>query len=73
MKPEADALRLWYENWKQVAERQEALRIMEIRNTNTIDVLPSFDTAFRSALWLVPNAPTSGLVELQKKLAKLHK
>ena len=63
MEKAADRIKEWAENWKRAAARPEELRIKEIRTSIVIESLSSFDTAFRSALWLSPNLATSGLVE----------
>jgi len=70
---EAEQIRQWLDNWKRASETLEQLRIKEIRESDVIDAIPAFDDAFESALWLTPNSPTSGLVELQKIFARMRK
>lgn len=65
-------MRDWLDGWKRAGERLEALRIKEIRESN-IETIADFETAFWSALYLTPNSPTSGLVEMQEKFAKLRR
>lgn len=70
---EAEQIRQWRDNWKRASKTLEELRIKDIRETDVIDAIPAFDDAFESALWLTPNSPTSGLVELQKRFARMRK
>ena len=69
----AEQLKQLAENWRRVAARQEELRIEAIRNSDVAASIAAFDTAFRSAIWLSPPSPTSGLVEWQKLLARMYK
>ena len=60
----------WVNNWKETGKLLESLRREEIRNANLSEVLPIFDDALRSALWLSPAKSSSGLVEFHRLLAK---
>ena len=48
-----------------------AIRRREIREADNLKVLASLDGAFNHALRTMPRRETSGLVEMQKWLAKL--
>ncbi len=67
---ETDKMREWVNSWKETANVLEKLRREEIRNTKISEAIPVFDDALRSALWLRPAEPTSGLVEFHRLLAK---
>lgn len=67
---EREKLREYVNRWKETGEFLEKLRREEIRNSNLAEAIGIFDDAFRSALWLEPAEPTSGLVEFHKILAK---
>ncbi len=72
MKDEKEQLRAWAQRWKETGKVLEKLRREEIRNSNLAETIPLFDDAFRSALWLEPAKPYSGLVEFHKVLKKLR-
>lgn len=65
--------RQWLDNWKEASIVLEELRVKAIRESDVVTSLPAFDGLLESALWLEPNSPTSGLVELQKILARKNK
>ena len=67
---EKEKMRAWVNGWKETGEVLEKLRREEIRNSNLAETILSLNDAFRSALWLSPAEPTSGLVEFHKILAK---
>jgi hypothetical protein len=69
---EKEQMRQWLDNWKEAGKRLEELRIKEIRESDP-EMLSDFESAFWSALFLTPNSPTSGMVEMQRKFAKLRK
>ncbi len=72
MENEKEKLRAWAENWKETGKVLEEMRREEIRNSNLADSIRSFDLALKSALWLEPARPYSGLVEYHKILSKLR-
>lgn len=61
----------WVRTWKEAGPRLEAIRRREIREADNLKVLASLESAFNHALRSMPPRPTSGLVEMQKWLAKL--
>lgn len=67
---EREKMRTWVNNWKETGEIMEKLRREKIRNANLEDAILALDGAFRSALWLSPNLPTSGMIEFHKILSK---
>jgi len=67
---EREKMRDWVINWKETGKVLEKLRREEIRNANLAESLPAFNDALRSALWLRPAEPSSGLVEFHRLLAK---
>ena len=62
--------RQWLDNWKEASIVLEELRVKAIRESDVVTSLPAFDGLLESALWFEPNSLTSGLVELQKILAR---
>lgn len=70
MNDEKETLRAWVENWNRTGKILEELRREEIRNSNLAEAIESFDLAFKSALWLEPVEPSSGLTEYHKILSK---
>jgi len=72
MKNDEEKLRAWVESWKETGEILEELRRTEIENSNLADSIRSFDLALKSALWLEPVKPYSGLVDYHKILSKLR-
>ncbi len=72
MKNDEEKLRAWVESWKETGEILEELRRAEIENSNLADSIRSFDLALKSALWLEPVKPYSGLVDYHKILSKLR-
>lgn len=67
---EKAAMKDWVENWKRVGPILEELRLKDIHEGNLENSIRAFDLAFRSALWLHPAEPTSGLIEFHRILAK---
>jgi hypothetical protein len=72
MKEDKEKLRAWVESWKRTGKVLERLQRDEIENSNLADSIRSFDLALKSALWLEPAKPYSGLVEYHKILSKLR-
>ena len=70
MKPLIADLIAWQNGFRRAHARLEALRVREIRESDIVRDLPSFDVAFKSALYLRPGAPdeTVGLTKLQRAL-----
>jgi hypothetical protein len=69
---ERDLLRRWLQNWAEAAPRLEALRRRDIELTDTPQALAVLESAFNHATRSLPPRPTSGLVEMQRWLAKLR-
>lgn len=67
---EREKLREYVHRWKETGEFLEKLRRAKIKNASLEEAILAFDSAFRSALWLSPNKPTSGLIEFHKILSK---
>lgn len=63
-------MREWIKNWKETGDFLEKLRRENIRQTVTSKVLPVFDDAFESAIFLKKPNQTSGFVEMYKILKK---
>jgi hypothetical protein len=73
MMPESDMLRRWVETWKQAGPELEAIRRREVREADNRRVLASLESAFNHAARSLPARSTSGMVEMQKYLARLRK
>jgi hypothetical protein len=61
----------WVENWKAAGPRLEAIRRREIQEPDNLKVLALLEGAFNHALRTLPPRPGSGMVEMQKWLAKV--
>jgi hypothetical protein len=64
-------LRKWVQTWQAAAPELEAIRRQEIRDADNLRVLTLLEGAFNHALRSRPPRPSSGLVEMQRLLAKL--
>lgn len=67
---EREKIKIWVDNWKETGKILEKLRREEIRKSNLAESLAVFDDALRSALWLEPAKPYSGLVKFHEILAR---
>ena len=65
-----EKMRVWVNNWKETGEVMERLRREEIRSSNLEETIEALDGAFKSAIFLSPTVPTSGLIEFHKILSK---
>jgi len=65
-------IELWVRTWKEAGPLLEAIRRREIREADNLKVLASLEGAFNHALRTMPPRRSSGLVEMQKWLAKLR-
>ena len=63
-------IRRWVQTWKQAGPELEAIRRREIAEADNLQVLALLEGAFNHALLLPPRS-SSGLVEMQRVLAKL--
>lgn len=62
----------WVACWKEAAPKLEAIHRREVQEADNLRVLALLERAFNQALRLPPR-PSSGLIEMQKWLAKLRK
>lgn len=69
-KSKKELMREWVNNWKETGKVLEQLRREEIRDSITSKLIPVFDVAFRSAIFLQKPSNTSGFVEFYKCLGK---
>jgi hypothetical protein len=68
---EEDAgIRRWVKTWKEAGPELEAIRRRELAEADNLKVLALLEDAFNHAITLPPR-PSSGLVEMQKFLARL--
>ena len=65
-------MRLWVETWKRAGPELERIRESEIREADNVAVLATLEDVFNHALTLPPRE-SSGLVEMQRYLAKLRR
>jgi len=70
---EEEKTRLWVETWKRAGPELEAIRLREIREADNLKVLQALAGAFNHATRTLPLRPSSGLVEMQARFAKLRK
>ncbi|HXK01430.1 MAG TPA: hypothetical protein VMS37_03445 [Verrucomicrobiae bacterium] len=68
---ERDLMRRWALTWKQAAPELEAIRRLEIAQVDNLHALELLEDAFNQAVASIPPRPSSGLVEMQRWLAKL--
>jgi hypothetical protein len=68
---EREMIRRWVETWKQAGPELEAIRRREIAEADNLKVLAMLTSATNAAVRL-PARPASGLVEMQRHLAKLR-
>jgi hypothetical protein len=60
----------WVEHWRRLGPILEAIRREELRNFNYEEQLPVIDALLQLGLDYAVPRPTSGLVELERLLAK---
>ena len=65
-------IRAWVKTWQEAGPPLEAIRRREIREADNLKVLATLEGAFNHALRTMPPRPSSGLVEMQRWLAKLR-
>lgn len=63
----------WVESWIEAGPELKAVRDREIREADNLKVLAMLECAFNHAVREMPPRPSSGLVEMQKWLAKLDR
>ncbi len=70
MKEQKENLREYVERWERTGKVLEKLRREEIKKADLTETIRALNDAFRAALRLSPNKPTSGLVEFHKIMKK---
>jgi hypothetical protein len=70
---EREMIRRWVQTWREAGPVLDAIRCREIREADNLKVLASLEGAFNQALRTMPPRPSSGMVEMQKWLAKLRR
>ena len=70
---EQEMMRRSVEAWREAGPKLEAIRRREIRDADNLKVLAVLEGAFNHALRTMPARQSSGLVEMQKWFAKLHR
>ena len=68
---EGDKIRRWVETWKEAGPELEAIRRREVAEADNLRVLALLEDAFNHAVHSQPPRPSSGMVEMQRWLAKL--
>jgi hypothetical protein len=68
---EREAMRRWVQAWKEAGPELDAIRHREIREADNLKVLAMLEGAFNHSLRTMPPRASSGLVEMQRLLAKL--
>ena len=69
---EKESLRQWARTWKQFSSELERIRLREVRDENNLLSLRLLARAFNHATSIKPPGESSGLVEMQRHLAKLR-
>jgi hypothetical protein len=67
-----ELIRRWVGTWRKAGPELEAIRRKEIREADNLEVLKALESAFNHAVRATPLRPSSGLVEMQRWLAKLR-
>jgi hypothetical protein len=65
-------IRRWVRTWTKAGPELEAIRRREVREADNLEVLKTLESAFNHAVRATPLRPSSGLVEMQRWLAKLR-
>ncbi len=68
---EKEAIRHWAQTWKKYGPELELIRLREVRDEDNLQSLQILACAFNHATSTCPPDKTSGLVEMQRHLAKL--
>jgi hypothetical protein len=63
----------WAQTWKSNNSALEQVWIDDVRASNPAQAIKNLDQAFRYAMQVSPLRPSSGLVEMQRILAKQKK
>jgi hypothetical protein len=70
---EQELTRRWAQTWKQFGPELELIRLREVRDEDNLLSLQLLARAFNQATSAQPPSESSGLVEMQRHLAKLRK
>ena len=70
---EAETIRRWARTWKEVGPELEQIRLREVRDEDNLLSLKLLARAFNHATRTQPPGESSGLVEMQRHLAKLRR
>jgi hypothetical protein len=69
---EKEMIRRWVRTWKEAAPELERIRLREVRDEDQLLSLSQLARAFNHATRTQPPDESSGLVEMQRHLAKLR-
>lgn len=70
---EKEAIRRWAQTWKEFGPELEKIRLREVRDEDNLLSLQLLAPAFDHAARTQPPDQSSGLVEMQRHLAKLRR
>jgi hypothetical protein len=70
---EAENIRRWAQTWKEFGPELEKRRLREVRDEDNLLTLRLLARAFNQATAHEPPSESSGLVEMQRYLAKLRR
>lgn len=68
---ESEMIRKWVQTWKEAGPVLELIRLREVRDADNLLTLQLLEPAFEQSVRCNPPRLTSGLVEMQRLLAKL--
>ena len=69
---EREMIRRWAQTWKEAGPELEQIRLREVRDEDNLRSLKLLARAFNQATSTQPPDESSGLVEMQRHLAKLR-
>lgn len=64
-------MRLWVETWKRAGPELEAFRRKEVAEADNLEALAALECMFNHAVRSLPPRESSGLVDMQRYLAKI--
>ena len=67
-----EMMRRWVQTWKEAGPLLEEIRREEVREADPLEALASLEGMFNHAVRTLPLRESSGLVEMQRLLAKLR-
>ena len=68
-----EMIRRWAQTWKEAGPELERIRLREVRDEDNLHSLKLLARAFHHATRAQPPSESSGLVEMQRHLAKLRR